>query len=155
MTSHLPITLREIHWSDTSATMCLRVVYQASAIVILQKAVATNPEENTSWSPRAQTPETDRVTGHADFDEAKIFPSRFRHELFCVAAELTTDVICSLLNLNQPPVSLEVSAYGISVQTVVSSWMMEAEIGAPREAAFFRPPYAQDLGLSTKRIRAS
>lgn len=33
--------------------------------------------------------------------------------------------------------------------------MMEAEIGAPREAAFFRPSYAQDLGLSTKRIRAS
>ncbi|KAG1809724.1 hypothetical protein EV424DRAFT_1558042 [Suillus variegatus] len=51
--------------------MCLRVVYQASAIIILQNAVATNPEENTSWSPRAQTAETDRVTGHADFDEAK------------------------------------------------------------------------------------
>ncbi|KAG2091036.1 uncharacterized protein F5147DRAFT_764354 [Suillus discolor] len=47
---------------------------------------------------------------------------------------------------------------GISTLVVqeYAAMMMEAEIGAPREAAFFLPSeYAQDLGLSTKCIRAS
>ncbi|KAG1899757.1 uncharacterized protein F5891DRAFT_980724 [Suillus fuscotomentosus] len=109
---------------------------------------ACRVSENTSWSPRAQTPKTDRVTGHTDFDEAKynistgpvpqreIAPaieehfrtSRLRHELFCAAAELTTDVICSLLNLNQPPVCLGhkgLRLWNISTNCGISTLMVQ------------------------------